>query len=319
MDEFLKKNETIHISSKSHLNLTFNLHQCGTNEIPPFGFLRISASDFFTLLYINEGLALMESNHVAYKIESSHGMFAFPDIPYDIQNIGETPLKITWLSFSGYGVEYYLNRSNIYRANPIFLDSEKYIGAELNRISAAAHKVPNRYCRMMSMLYDIFSYLLDVNPTKENNNYVDSAEFFALKAVTYIEQHYAKNISIDEIAAFLGISRKHLYSIFNKVLKISPKKYLIYYRIEKACKRLKVSPQSVSEIAESVGYTNQFYFAKEFKRLTGMTPSDYRKNPDTSEVLSYRTFVPKFQPSAEKNAIELDMEEPVISIYAPIE
>jgi AraC-like DNA-binding protein len=80
--------------------------------------------------------------------------------------------------------------------------------------------------------------------------------------------------------------------------------------------RLRSTEQSVFEISESVGYANQFYFAKEFKRLTGLTPSEYRKSPNHSELFSYRTFVPTLQ---ERNGdmLGLPLEENIISVYSP--
>jgi AraC-like DNA-binding protein len=66
-----------------------------------------------------------------------------------------------------------------------------------------------------------------------------------------------------------------------------------------------------------VGYTNQFYFAKEFKRLTGMTPSEYRKNPQPRDLFSYRTFVPTLKENAPDHSLDLPMEEVILSVYAP--
>lgn len=318
MEDVSIKNATIHISSKSHLNLTFNLYQCGNNEIPAGGVLSIKPDDLFTLVYVNQGTGLLESNQLAYRIGPAQGFFAFPDVQYELRNVSDKTLDVTWLSFSGYLVENYLNRANISRPRPVFTDTEGEVGKKLGRLYVAAHKLPNRYCRMVSALYDIFSYLLDVNPTKQSDSYVDSADFFAVKAVDYIERNYTRNITVDEIATALGISRKHLYSIFNGILKISPKQYLIYYRIEKACTRLKSSMQSVLEISESVGYTNQFYFAKEFKRLTGMTPSEYRKNPQSrGDIFSYRSFVPTLKKQFQDHSLDLPMEEVILSVYSP--
>ncbi len=317
MDETPIKNGTIHISSKSHLNLTFNLYQCGSNEIAPGGILSIKATDTFTLVYVNQGSACLECNSLGYKLNASHGFFSFPDLSYELKNVDNEPLCVTWLCFSGYMVENYLNRANITRTKPVFSDVEGMAGEKLSRLYAAAHKLPNRYCRMVSILYDIFSYLLDVNPTKQSDSYVDNADFFAVKAVDFIEHNYTRDIAVEDIANSLGISKKHLYSIFNDTLKISPKQYLIYYRIDKACMRLQLSSQSVMEISESVGYTNQFYFAKEFKRLTGMTPSEYRKNPHPQDLFHYRTFVPTLREKYNDRALDLPFEENILSVYSP--
>lgn len=311
------QNTTIYISSKSHLNITFNLLQCGVQAIPAQGVLSVNSTGSFTLLYINEGAGLLDANTLAYKITHQQGFFAFPDTHYDLKNIGDEPLGVTWLSFTGYQVENYLNRANVYRTRPIFSDSGDQLGRKINSLYDASKKMPNRYCRMMSILYAFFSTLLDLNPTQNRDGYVDNSEFYAAKAVDYIELNYARNLNVSDIATALGISRKHLYAIFNDVLKIAPKQYLIYYRIERACVRLKSTTQPVQDIAESVGYANQFYFAKEFKRLTGMTPSEYRKDPEHTEIFSYRSFVPTLKERPEDHSIDLPLDEAIISIYSP--
>jgi len=315
--EKITKNTTIHISSPAHLNITFNLFQCGNNELIKDGVLSLKTSNTFILLYVNEGSGLLEINNLAFKISKGQGMVAFPDGEYDLRNMGEEPLDLVWLSFTGYLVENYLNRANIYRSKPIIKDKEGVVGETLNAIYKKSLEFPNRYCPMMSMLYHIFEHLLDANPTKRSGEYVDSADFFASKAVSFIENNYSMNISVDDIANFLGISRKHLYSIFNTVLKISPKQYLIYYRIEKACMRLKSTNQSVLEIAESVGYLNQFYFSKEFKRLTNMTPTEYRKNSDLCQIFSYRSFVPTLEDGFVGTSLEVPFKENIISVSLP--
>ena len=64
--------------------------------------------------------------------------------------------------------------------------------------------------------------------------YKRQANYYAVKAAEYIERHYTMPVSVDEIAQAAGVSRKHLYAVFREIMRISPKQYLIYYRIEKA-------------------------------------------------------------------------------------
>jgi AraC-like DNA-binding protein len=65
--------------------------------------------------------------------------------------------------------------------------------------------------------------------------------------------------------------------------------------MEKACMRLKDSTRLIAEIADSVGYINQFYFAKEFKRLIGTTPTEYRNNPHELKIFNYKKAVPNLK------------------------
>lgn len=317
MEETISKNETIHLSSKSHLNLTFNLYRCGRSTLAPGEGLPIREEDCFTFVYINQGEALLHSTGMQFRLAPQQGLFAFPDLAYVLYNEGQGALVATWLTFSGYQVEHYLNRADMTRTRPVFSDAQGVVGEKFERMYLAAHKLPNRYCPMMSGLYDIFGTLLDNSPAPKSNAYSDGADFFALKAVDYIERHYAHPISVEDIAGALGISRKALYAIFRNILRISPNQFLIYYRLEKACMRLRLSSQPISEIAYSVGYANQFYFAREFKRLIGIPPSVYRKTPQPREIFSYRAFVPTLKAQFQEDLLGLPLDEDIISVYVP--
>lgn len=286
---------TVHISSKSHLNITFNLYQCGLRHISPALTLSIKAGSVFTGVYIIKGQGQMEFGMKCLCLNRQQGFYAFPDSDLIMRNTGSADMEIIWLAFSGYLVENYLNRAGISRNAPVFTDRDEFIGTQMKQIFAASRRFPNRYCRMMSMQYSIFSHLLDLNPDDSGNIYSDDQNHFAVEAANYIENHFADNISVHTISAALGITSRQLYTVFRKEIGVSPRKYLILYRIEKACQRLKTCDLPISGIAESVGYANQFYFAREFKKLTGMTPSGYRKSPHKLEVFTSKTFVPTLQ------------------------
>lgn len=93
----------------------------------------------------------------------------------------------------------------------------------------------------------------------------------------YIQGNYCDPISVDDIAGYANISRSHLYRIFMKKVGISPNEYLSAYRINKACGLLRNSNLKINEIASSVGYNDQLYFSRVFKKLKGVSPSRYLK------------------------------------------
>lgn len=84
--------------------------------------------------------------------------------------------------------------------------------------------------------------------------------------------------SIDSIASQLHISKSHLQKTYRSCFGSSIASELIGFRLDMAKKLLSGTPLSVTEIAEKCGYSSYVYFAKQFRKNTGMTPSDYRKN-----------------------------------------
>ena len=88
---------------------------------------------------------------------------------------------------------------------------------------------------------------------------------------------------MEDVAAYVGISRSHLFRSFQTYLGKSPKEYLSEYRIKQACHLLKETDLSVSAIAYSVGFENNLYFSKAFKKQKRVSPSEYRKDRKTQQ------------------------------------
>ena len=103
------------------------------------------------------------------------------------------------------------------------------------------------------------------------------------KAEKYIETNYSYPVTVEDVAAYVGISRSHLFRSFQTYLGKSPKEYLSEYRIKQACHLLKETGLSVSAIAYSVGFENNLYFSKAFKKQKRVSPSEYRKDRKTQQ------------------------------------
>ena len=74
-----------------------------------------------------------------------------------------------------------------------------------------------------------------------------------------------ENITVDDIAAALGLSRSYFSKLVKKMTQKSPQEYLLAYRINKSCALLRTTELSIGEIALLVGYSNQFHFSRAFK------------------------------------------------------
>lgn len=100
---------------------------------------------------------------------------------------------------------------------------------------------------------------------------------YVLQAMDYIGEHYANpNISVGEIAENLGISEGHLSHLFKKETDDTLLHYLTRYRIHKAMELLKDCRLRVYEVAEQVGYRDITYFSATFKKVVGVSPSEYQ-------------------------------------------
>lgn len=99
-------------------------------------------------------------------------------------------------------------------------------------------------------------------------------------ALLYIENHYSENITLDDIANFIHISKSECCRCFKRVLHMSPFEYLMKFRIFSATRIIQRHDEQISSIgslATAVGFSNISYFNKVFKKYLEITPSEYRE------------------------------------------
>lgn len=106
-----------------------------------------------------------------------------------------------------------------------------------------------------------------------------------IRAAEYIRSHYAEPISIAKMALQSGLERRRFAYMFEKHTGMSPISYLAACRIHRSKELLRTCSYSVSNIAESVGYTDNYYFSRFFKKQTGLSPTEYRNHVKRSSML----------------------------------
>jgi YesN/AraC family two-component response regulator len=96
------------------------------------------------------------------------------------------------------------------------------------------------------------------------------------RAVAHIQRHYSSDLSLQQIAAAVGVSRNYLTQIFQHELGLSPWEYLSRYRIMQAKLLLQSAPTSIAGVAVRVGFEDASYFSRVFRKYVGCTPQTYR-------------------------------------------
>ena len=105
---------------------------------------------------------------------------------------------------------------------------------------------------------------------KRTNSTVD-------KAKEYINENYAKDISLDDVSREVDISPYYFSKVFKEETGENFIEYLTNIRIEKAKELLTETELSMKEICGSIGYSDPNYFSRTFKKNTGVTPTEYKE------------------------------------------
>lgn len=110
-------------------------------------------------------------------------------------------------------------------------------------------------------------------PTKENDT--KNAEPIK-QALQYISHNFASPITLQEVAEQVNLSASYFSTLFKQVCNTSFKEYLTMIRIEESKRLLANTSDSIIDIAVAVGFGDQSYFTKVFRKYTGLTPKQYR-------------------------------------------
>lgn len=108
-----------------------------------------------------------------------------------------------------------------------------------------------------------------ITPKKQLLRFID--------VLTYIDSHLDQKISIYTLANLMSLETTYFTHLFTQSFSISPKKYIIKKRLERAMIGLSQTDQTIKNIALNLGFSNEMYFSKLFKDKVGISPSDYRR------------------------------------------
>ena len=97
------------------------------------------------------------------------------------------------------------------------------------------------------------------------------------EVMKYIEDNHQEQITLDDLVKISHTSRRNLCRLFRQAMGESPINYLIRIRIAHACELLKNDSTGITQVAYEVGFQDSNYFSRQFKRITSLTPKQYRQ------------------------------------------
>ncbi len=155
---------------------------------------------------------------------------------------------------------------------------EKYETLFKKIVSVWKKNDEGRYFECMSLLYKILAQM-------KKTRYLTETRLKKIQpAVDYIESNYLKeSVSSEKMVALCGISYSYIKKIFTLKYKTSPKKYAVSLKMNHACKLLSSGEYTVSQTAELCGFSDIYFFSRQFKEYIGVSPLNFIKNYKSSK------------------------------------
>lgn len=239
--------------------------------------------DHFLLHFVTEGRGIFATEDKEYTLSSGEGFLISRDKITAYRADTAEPWHYFWIGFSGENPEGLLGEIGLSPASPVFSFGDT---AEMKRIFDRVHFLPEESVKaqleLVSVLYALLSRIeVKEAPSSSAYRLFHTGKEYADTAALYIEQQYASRVTVGALAAHLGLHRSYFSTLFKKHYGVSPQDYLIRVRIEKAKTLLGENAISVADVARTVGYEDPLLFSRIFRRVCGVSPTEYRnKKPN---------------------------------------
>lgn len=234
----------------------------------------------YQILYCTGGSGIFTADGRDYEIKKGDAFFFRPDVPHSYYPVTER-WQTKWLVFNGRSAENIIDYLGIGNYEVFALHDLEDFDVQVNAISDMfwcddADKEIKTSC----MVYRLIIKMGECCSTAPHTGGMTQNEKYekVSPVIEMMKTRYREDLSLDMMAAEIGVTTNHLCRLFNQVYDTTPLRYLTRLRLNMA-KYYLCSPRNlkVKEVAAEVGFHDVSYFCSVFKKAEGITPEDFRK------------------------------------------
>ncbi|CAM3223417.1 helix-turn-helix domain-containing protein [Paenibacillus lupini] len=225
--------------------------------------------DIYALHFIVSGKGTLETHNQRYLLTAGDSFMIFPQTEIHYYPDPEDPWEYVWIEFKGDEAKRLVAMTELEPDKPVVtvckVDLKPYFP-----VVPGAEARPFEKMRTEAQLRLLLSYYVEFYPRESPSiNYVQLAKEYIM--INY----WRTTLTVSDIVHAVSLERSYLFRLFKEAEGMSISSYLTAYRIERACELLRSPGLSIKSVACSVGYKDQLYFSKIFKKAASYTPSEY--------------------------------------------
>lgn len=229
---------------------------------------------YFLLHYVKSGKCYVTFDGVTKSFEKGDMFVLFPQVDVEYYADKELGWSYYWINFNGTKAINILKNLGITREKYYAKLPEEEAEALLSRTLNFNSKPLSTVYNVNATLFAIFGLLSDAHPNLSNTN---TDDFYVTEyLINYIQDNlFSHNLTAQRVAKHFYLNPKYFSTLFKKKFNVSFKEYVNYERIKKASELLETTKLSIKSISDSVGFNDNLYFSKVFKKYRLMSPSEY--------------------------------------------
>ena len=262
------------LDSSSYSELS--VRECGREVCVADKLFTFTPKTYHLFHYVLSGKGQLVYDGTTYNLKAGDYFYIAPgDQPYYHPD-PKDPWTYEWIGIGGSNASRLIELAGISASRPVQTDK----GRELKRFFDGAyasqkHEKGSFTLEALSCVYGLFAKISQpespVSQVSAKRNHIEAAKEF-------IDNNFAFDISVEDVAKSVGVSPNYLSNIFNELESSSPKRYLTKVRMEKAAALLRQGRHKIKEVAAMVSYSNQLHFSTAFRKYYGTSPASYKKS-----------------------------------------
>ncbi|MBS6194971.1 MAG: AraC family transcriptional regulator [Clostridiales bacterium] len=248
------------------------IYYCGREQCSPGHFWGPAVRPHYLLHVVLKGKGHFQYKKKDWPLKAGDAFLIEPMETHFYEADQENPWEYAWVGFDGSAVHELLAQTAL-RDAPVFLSTSLDCCQPMASLANAFLMPERSQLGLLSLLFSLFSKM----PAPVTRGNLSFEEQYYQTAVEYIRNNYTYDLKVQDIADYVGIDRTYLYKIFMREARVSPKQYLLQFRIRAAGKLLQSQKYTVTETAYSCGFRDAAAFCTCFRQQVGMTPRQYKE------------------------------------------
>ena len=251
------------------------IYQYGYEKCRPHHSFGPGLRSHYLIHYIISGKGYYKVTNKTYTLTAGDTFLVYPNTEVLYYADESDPWEYAWVGFTGSDASMILKATDFSIESPVIHQTS--LGESIHRQLLHIYDARgNEFEHAVEMTGRLYTMLAMFMHGASKNTEQNTTASYVQKGIEYISANYSYNITVEDIADYVGLSRSHLFRSFESVLGQSPKEFLTDFRMRQACYLLEHSSLSITAIANSIGFDNSLYFSKTFHKFKGMAPKEYR-------------------------------------------